>query len=144
MDEDEEVDREGGGRKMSDHLVLFLLHNNTHLQAISYFSNLDKAFANQKPMCRGVALTGALLHTLPSLRALIYISASLLSIRLDRCLRFLYSRLHIFLILVLAHQIIQQLAYCNIYRDSSGLAFFTDVGHYMICTVFIPISLLAQ
>ena len=65
MDEDEEVDREGGGRKMSDHLVLFLLHNNTHLQAISYFSNLDKTFANPKSMCKGVALTGAFVAHAP-------------------------------------------------------------------------------
>ena len=42
MDEDEEIDREGGGRKMSDHLNFFFSRNNTHLQTVSYFSDCNK------------------------------------------------------------------------------------------------------
>lgn len=47
MDEDEEVDRQGGGPKMSVHVKLFLLFCNTHLQplTLSFFSNPDNMFA---------------------------------------------------------------------------------------------------
>ena len=94
MDKDEEVDREGGGRKMSDDLVFSHCRLIPICKTVSDFSNCDRTFANQKSVGKGAAFTGRVAATLLSLPTLIYISASLLGIKLGRCLRFLYSRSH--------------------------------------------------
>lgn len=60
MDEDEEVDRQGGDGKMSDHLFSFVLRN-THLKAVSYIPNCCIAFATSKRHSIGVSSFAGLL-----------------------------------------------------------------------------------
>ena len=60
MDEDEEVDWQGGDRKMSDHLFSFMLRN-THLKVVSYTPNCCISLATSKRHCMGVSSFAGLL-----------------------------------------------------------------------------------
>lgn len=115
MDEDEEVDREGGGRKMSE-LLDFPCCRIPICKAVSYFSNWDKAFATSKCYCMGVSsFTVQSFSKLPSLPALSYLLCRLPSLLSTKPWKTpIYSHVHVFFAIAFIHVSVTHFACGNI------------------------------